>query len=107
MLEISSDWKGLLTDVYAVTRSADALASAAGTAAWSGELPAVSKDKSAVLTAGRLQDEPSVAIACDGFHDMPKMIFHLPLGNAEKLRKLVGGEPGPGQESDQASAHRL
>jgi hypothetical protein len=35
------------------------------------------------------------------------MIFHLPLGNAEKLRKLVGGEPGPGQESDQALAHRL
>jgi hypothetical protein len=38
---------------------------------------------------------------------MPKMIFHLPLGNAEKLRKLVGGEPGPGQDSDQALAHRL
>ena len=48
-----------------------------------------------------------VSIPRDGFHDMREMIFHLPLRNAEELRKLVGGQPGAGQEPDHALAHRL
>ena len=104
---MGSDWKGLLTDVYAVTRSADALAPAAWAAARSGEFRAIAKDKATVPTGGRFQDEASLSTPRDGFYDMREMIFHLPLGNAEKLRKLVGGEPGPRQESDYPLAHGL
>ena len=56
---------------------------------------------------GWFQDEASISIPRDGFHDMRQMIFHLPLRNAEELRKLVGGQPGAGQEPDHALAHRL
>jgi len=38
---------------------------------------------------------------------MCEMILYLPLRNAEELRKLVGGQPGSGQEPDQSLAHRL
>jgi len=99
--------RGLRTGLNAVPRSGDALAPAAWAAARSGEFRAVAKDKAAVLAAGWFQDEASISIPRDGFHDMREMILHLPLRNAEELRKLVGGQPGAGQEPDHALAHRL
>ena len=99
--------KGLRTGVNAVPGSGDALASAAWAAARSGEFRTVAKDKAAVLAAGWFQDEASGQIPRDGFHDMCEMILYLPLRNAEELRKLVGGQPGSGQEPDQSLAHRL
>jgi len=92
MQEMGGVGKGLRTGVNAILRSGDVLAPAAWAAARSG---------------GRFQDEASLSTPRDGFYDMREMIFHLPLRNAEELRKLVGGEPGPRQESDYPLAHGL
>ena len=99
--------RGLRRGVNAIPRSGDVLAPAAWAAARSGEFRAIAKDKAAVLTGGRFQDEASLSTPRDGFYDMREMIFHLPLRNAEELRKLIGGQPGAGQEPDHALAHRL
>ena len=107
MQEMGGAGKGLCTGVNAILRSGDVLAPAAWAAARSGEFRAIAKDKATVPTGGRFQDEASLSTPRDGFYDMREMIFHLPLRNAEELRKLVGGEPGPRQESDYPLAHGL
>ncbi|HET8722133.1 MAG TPA: hypothetical protein VFM24_08905, partial [Nitrospira sp.] len=71
----------LRPDVYAVTRSADALGAAAGAAARSRELSALAEDESAVLAHGRFQHEPSSLVAGDCLHDMFQMIFNLTFSN--------------------------
>jgi hypothetical protein len=38
---------------------------------------------------------------------MFEMVLHLPLGDAEALRQLIGGQAGAGQEFDNALTRRL
>ena len=91
------EWKGALcAGLYAVAGSRDALASAAGASAWSGELRAIAKDKAAALTGGRFENESSASISCDGLHDVCKVILDLSFRKAKELRKLVGGQAGAG-----------
>ena len=77
--------------VYAVPGSGDALAPTTGAASRPGEFCAIAEHETAVLTRGGFQNEVPGSIPCDSLHDMPEMIFHLPLRNAEELRELIGG----------------
>jgi hypothetical protein len=97
----------LLNSVNAVTGSRDALAATARTTAWFSEPSAIPEHKAAVLTGGWFENESLLTITGDGFYDMGEVIFHLPFRNAEKLRKLIGGEAGACQELDNPLTGRL
>ena len=60
-----------------------------------------------MLAAGRLQDESFVAIPSNRLDDVRKVVLHLPLRNSEALREFIGGQPGTGQELDDALSYRL
>lgn len=94
-------------DVDAITGSADPFASAAGTAARSGQFRTVPKKEVAILATGRFENEASLSVPCDGLHDVGEVIFHLALRNTEELSELVRGQAGAGQQPDHALAHCL
>jgi hypothetical protein len=76
--------------IDAIAWNRDGLASTLRAAAWARQTPAVSKNKIAILTACRVQDELPCLIARDGLHDVGQMLLDLSLGNTEHLRQLVG-----------------
>jgi TldD protein len=93
--------------VYSVSGSRDALASAAGAAAWSGKFRAVPEDKTAILAPGRFKNKSSVSVTSDGLQDVREVIFDLTLWKAKKLGKLIRGETGTGQQADDPLARCL
>ena len=75
-------------------------------AAWARQTAATTKDKVTVLTARRVQNEPSCLVVRDGFYDVNEMLLDLSLGNAQHLGQLVRRQPGVGDQVDDPLTRR-
>jgi hypothetical protein len=69
----------------------DGFASTLWAAAWTRQTTAVAKNKIAILTVCRDQDESPGFVARHGLHDVGQMFLNLPLGNTQHLSQLVRG----------------
>src|SRR5262245_6369755 len=85
-------WLWTLSASYhidAIAWCSDSLAPTMRAAARARQTTAVPKDKVAVLTECRVQDEPFRLVARYGLHDMGQMFLDLPLPNSQHLCQLV------------------